>query len=204
METTTPWQDSVSPRRVRAVQLATALFSLSRFYVEAPTTEITRRFTDPQMAATWPIRDEASVAAMERIADANEVAFILNEEFTAMFGPAGTMKMAESEYTGQNHVPLVQELNALYTEHGYSPQKTTGYPRDHFAVQLGFLGHMVAGVAADDSVLETIRDFREDHLDHYAGDLLDHVERQASTEMYRGVTVMTRATLAALSEIADE
>lgn len=201
MESTTPWQDSVPERKVRAVQIATAMFSLSRFFVEAPTPEITRRFTDPDMAATWPIRDDDSLAAIENIAEADESGFILGEDFNAMFGPTGKLMMAESEYTGEKPLPLVQALNKRYAAREYQPQKTEGYPRDHFAVQLGYLGHLVAKAGEDPAVADEIRSFRSDHLDRYADDLLTLCDLHARTQMYRAVVVLTRSALAALDDV---
>ncbi|MDP9807044.1 TorA maturation chaperone TorD [Trueperella bonasi] len=198
---TTPWQDSVPEVKMRAVQVATALFSLARFFVEAPNPEITRRFTDPQMAGTWPVRDEDSLAAIEQIARADEMAIMLNEDFNRMFGPAGALMMAESEYTGENHLPLVQALNRKYEERGYRPQKTEGYPRDHFAVQLGFLGHLVAKLADEPGVAAEVRAFRAEHVDRYADDLLTLLDAHARTQMYRGVVVLTRRALDALDEV---
>lgn len=201
MESTTPWQDLVPERKVRSVQCATALFSLSRFFVEAPSPDITERFTDREMAGTWPIRDEDSLAAIENIAQANEKGFILNRDFNAMFGPAGKLMMAESEYTGENHFPLVQSLNKQYEARDYAPQKTEGYPRDHFAVQLGFLGHLAAKSADDPAVAEEIRAFRAAHLDRYADDLLTLLDAHAKTHMYRSVVVLTRSALTALEDV---
>ncbi len=199
--TTTPWNDSVSEGKMRSVQVATALFSLSRFFVEAPTPDIIQRFTDPTMAETWPIRDEDSLAAIARIAEADEPGFALSRDFDAMFGPSGSLMMAESEYTGQKALPLVQTLNKQYAAHGYAPQKTEGYPRDHVAVQLGYLGHLAAKVGDDAQIVQEIRTFRASHLDQYVDDLLLLTEQRAKTHMYRSVVVLIRSALSVLDDM---
>ena len=74
MESTTPWQDLVPERKVRSVQCATALFSLSRFFVEAQP-----EITSGSPTGTWrprPFR-RRFLAAIEKIAQANEKGFVL-------------------------------------------------------------------------------------------------------------------------------
>ncbi|VEI12574.1 TorD/DmsD family molecular chaperone [Trueperella bialowiezensis] len=207
----TPWQDSVPEQRLRAVQRATALFSLARFYVEAPNSEVLRRFTDPQMAATWPVRDERSVAAMEQIASAGDPGRVVADDFAGLFGPAGTVKMAESEYAGDREATgahsggsaragLIRSLREVYRAWRYQPLKMAGFPVDHFSVQLGFLGHLITQVGDDTGAFVQARDFYAGHLG-YAERLLDHVERGARSVTYRAIAQMTRA---ALDVVGDE
>lgn len=107
---TTSWQDSLPERKVRSVQLATALYSLSRFYAEASNREVLARFADPAMARTWPLQDPASLATIAEIADGNESVYALNAEFAALIGPSGSLHLTESEVTGEDPLQLVQVL----------------------------------------------------------------------------------------------
>ncbi|UVJ54485.1 molecular chaperone TorD family protein [Trueperella pyogenes] len=199
--TTPSWQDSIPQRKMRSVQLATALFSLARFYVESPHSDVLARFTDSDMASTWPLRDAASLAALADLAAAGESAFVLNAEFNALFGPDGLLWMTESEMTGKDPLPLVQCLARQYKAAGFAAQKTEGFPRDHLAVELGFLAHLV--VRGGDGVVAEIAQFRADHLDQYADTLLDAIDAAATTVTYRAVAQLTRAALAGVKELTN-
>lgn len=197
---TTPWQDSLPERKMRSVQLATALYSLARFYVEAPNHDVVGRFSDPVMAQTWPLRDPQSLVALAQIGQAGESVYVLNAEFNSLIGPSGSLRMAESEFTGEDPLPLVQELAEQYRAAGYASQKTESYPRDHVAVELAFLAHLVIGSADREKDAE-IRRFRGEHLDRFVPELLEELEAQATTATYRGVVALTRAALAGVEEL---
>lgn len=196
----TTWHD-VPEHKMRAVQLATALFSLSRFYIEAPNPDVVARFSDPAMAGTWPLRDETSLCALEDIGRAKESSYVLGAEFAALLGPGGVLRMAESEYTGEDGLPLVQELARLYAGTGYASHKTENYPRDHIAVELGFLGHLVIRAGEDPGGLDEVTRFYEGHLKRFIGELLDGIEQATTTVTYRGVVDLTRAALDGVEEL---
>ncbi|MDP9832235.1 MULTISPECIES: TorD/DmsD family molecular chaperone [Trueperella] len=197
---TTSWQDSLPERKVRSVQLATALYSLSRFYAEAPNREVLARFADPAMAQTWPLRDPVSLAAIAEIADGHESVYALNAEFAALIGPSGSLRLTESEFTGEDPLQLVEVLAQQYREAGYASQKTQSYPRDHVAVELGFLAHLIVASGED----ERVRRFLREHLDRYVVELLDELEAHARTATYRGVVHLTRAALTRVKELTGD
>ncbi|QOR46390.1 TorD/DmsD family molecular chaperone [Trueperella pecoris] len=194
---TTSWQDNLPASKLRGVQLATALFALARLYAEAPSQDVVARFADPAMAATWPVRDEASLEALAQMGKASDMG-CLKSEFATLIGPGGIVPMAESHYLGVDPLPLSQELARSYREEGYSSPKMATLPRDHVAVELGFLAHLVLGTQ-EDSGLEQVWHFREGHLDRFISDLLGCLEENA-TSVIRALVQLTRATLANLEE----
>lgn len=200
------WQDAIGGRRLRGVQVATALFALSRYYIEEP--EILH-FSQPQMVKTWPLQDEESLQALEAIAEAEDSLFAVRQDFRQLCGPQGVIPMAESEYVGVEPLTLVQKLAAQYSSFGYDLQKTGAFPRDHFGVQLGFAGQLVIqfaqdGEPGDGRVRATLARLLEEHINSYADELLEQIAKAAQTGTYRGVPALTSRALAAAAELTGE
>ena len=205
MQDAQAWQADVDPALVKAVQLATAGFSLARFFHEPANSETIRRFTDPVMSATWPVRDPESVEALERLADVGaESRYEVGAEFHQLFGGHGVIRVRESDWLGTDPLPLVQELKKIYDDAGYVPVGAGAAPLDHIGIEISFVADRISKLAAQPELAEKITAFRAAHLDRFVEDVLSAVEQAADSELMRNVVILTRAALREMETFCAE
>jgi putative dimethyl sulfoxide reductase chaperone len=121
----------------------------------------------------------------------------------------------ESVHLGDDHLVFQKrtlEVRAWYKRFGLESEKIHQEPDDHIGLELMFLSHLsTLGIEAQDhqdnsrfeSLLEAQREFIKQHLGVWALTWCGLVEKNARTDFYRGLALLTRGVLFEVSEVLE-
>lgn len=196
------WRTEVPQVRLRAVQLATACFSLARFYAEPAHVDMLTRFTDPAMAGTWPQRDENSRDALDALANSGETSYEVGDDFKNLFGLRGKVRVTAAARAGGGTREIADDLRARYERVGFVPVKGMGHGPDHVSVELTFLGDLVSKIPNSPEFAHEALAFLEDHLYGLIVPVIEELEASAFTQTYRAIAVLTRSTVQSVEDFA--
>lgn len=157
---------------------------------------------------SWPVRNEASLAALAGISRGFDPGEVM-AEWRTLLGEPGLV-LREGEATGTDPEPLEAGLVADYTAEGFSLAHTSGRPRDHLGVELMFLAHLASRLSQTfpDADREGVRlagvisGFRRDHLDAFAPQALASLGDRATTAVLVAVPGLATGFLTALEAVA--
>ena len=141
----------------------------------------------------------------------------MRADYTRLFiGPGKVLAPPwESVHSGDDRLIFQQrtlEVRAWYQRFGLEAERIHQEPDDHIGLELLFLSHLATlGIQAlneQDNVrfeelLDAQREFIKKHLGAWALTWCGLVERNAQTDLYKGLAHLTHGALSALSEVLD-
>jgi putative dimethyl sulfoxide reductase chaperone len=195
---------------LRGASLACRFFGL--IFGQEPTEDLLRALNDQHLLEDWPLGD---ADARSREGGALIRAFaaqhgvrpyeLARRDYTELFiGPEHPLKQWESVWTTQDRLLFgdsASEVGEIYACHGFVAH--TQEPNDHIALEYSFLAELLnlivqsaeSGEAGEVARLTLeARNFLERHLGSWAECFLEELERRATTDFYRGVAMLCRAT----------
>jgi TorA maturation chaperone TorD len=102
------------------------------------------------------------------------------------------------------------QVRRWYAQFGLQSEKIYNEPDDHIGLEMVFMAHLAtqAAVAARqgddeklDQLLEAQREFASKHLFRWAFRWCNQVHKEAHTDFFRGIALMTRGSLLELAEM---
>jgi putative dimethyl sulfoxide reductase chaperone len=135
----------------------------------------------------------------------------IEEDNTALFiGPQDPVPMWESVWTTEERLlfaDCTSAVQASFAEFGFQIANPANEPSDHLAFELAFMAALLArageNIEAGDRDeagrhLVAAEKFFEDHLARWAAECLRTITERASTDFYRGASLLCIDTLASL------
>lgn len=155
-----------------------------------PDVAVLLRFAEPAGRASWPLRDPASVAALELLAGGVDQDRTRAEWERLFGGGPAALDLTESGNLGEPAERLRRELAGHYRTAGLGEEAFEGAPADHLGRELRYLAHLVGELARDESV-ERLRDeisgFTREHCDRYRGRVLERIQERAEEPLWRAL-----------------
>jgi TorA maturation chaperone TorD len=96
------------------------------------------------------------------------------------------------------------QVKAWYAKYGLKGTGKHHGPEDHIGVELSFIAHLLYlmedNVWDADEVHRDIHEFMNNHLMLWGPDCLDEITQNATTDFYKGLGLLAKGTLKALSQ----
>lgn len=138
-------------------------------------------------------------------------------DYTRLFIGPGKVIAApwESVYFGEDRLVFQKQtldVRAWYKRFGLEAEKLHQEPDDHVGLELLFLSHLATlGIQAlneqdnphFEEILNAQREFLTKHLGAWVQTWCGLIEKNARTDFYKGLALLTRGALSELSEVLD-
>ena len=198
----------------RLDRFAAAYLVLARAYGAPADQEFIDSLSAPGQLDSWPLtRDPETTEGLRLLsaALAGEVDLkALARDYQLLFiGPGSPLAVPyESVYRGKDGLLFDEatfEVRRAYQEFGLAAPKLNKEPDDHISLEFSFLSALCVR-ALDalergddlgcDRALAAGQAFLADHLLKWTDGFLDRLDRHSQTDFYRGISKLTRGTLA--------
>jgi TorA maturation chaperone TorD len=184
---------------------------LSRLFLEPANQSLVSLLGEGTVLADWPLAaDEETTVGLQglRAGSTTPLDVLVVDHRDLFEGPDHVLACPyESVYLSEEHLTFEQQtmqVRAFYRQFGVQAPSVNTEPDDHIGLELSFISHLcVLGLDAIESgdadaetaMIASIGDFLDQHLLRWVDDCLDSVVEHSTTEFYRGLGHLTRATV---------
>ncbi|EPD30779.1 TorD/DmsD family molecular chaperone [Gleimia europaea] len=190
--------------------------ALSQLYLNAPGDELREAMYSAEMLHDWPLTDPDSVQGVRTLLSSRpESQEELKRDHLYLFVGAGRAlaQPYESVRTSEEGLVFEEEtfaVRAAYAKFGLRAPNFNREPDDHIGLEIAFLSDL-AGRAAEQlaagedaqEIRTAMRDFLVDHLDRFAGEVVEDVRKHAKTALYKAVAEFTLGFIASVSAFVE-
>ena len=190
--------------------------ALSQLYLNAPGDELREARYSAEMLHDWPLTDPDSVQGVRTLLSSRpESQEELKRDHLYLFVGAGRAlaQPYESVRTSEEGLVFEEEtfaVRAAYAKFGLRAPNFNREPDDHIGLEIAFLSDL-AGRAAEQlaagedaqEIRTAMRDFLVDHLDRFAGEVVEDVRKHAKTALYKAVAEFTLGFIASVSAFVE-
>lgn len=200
----------------QAERISAAGKVLSQLYLSAPGKELREAMYSAQMLNDWPLTDPHSVQGVRTLLSSRpESEEAIKRDHLYLFVGAGPAlaQPYESVRTSEEGLVFEEEtfaVRAAYAKFGLRAPNFNREPDDHIGLEIAFLSDL-AGRAAEQlaagedaqEIRTAMRDFLVDHLDRFAGGVVEDVRKHAKTALYKAVAEFTLGFIASVSAFVE-
>lgn len=190
--------------------------ALSQLYLNAPGDELREAMYSAEMLHDWPLTDPDSVQGVRTLLSSRpESQEELKRDHLYLFVGAGRAlaQPYESVRTSEEGLVFEEEtfaVRAAYAKFGLRAPNFNREPDDHIGLEIAFLsalaGRAAEQLAAGEDAQEirtAMRDFLVDHLDRFAGGVVEDVRKHAKTALYKAVAEFTLGFIVSVSAFVE-
>ena len=190
--------------------------ALSQLYLNAPGDELREAMYSAEMLHDWPLTDPDSVQGVRTLLSSRpESQEELKRDHLYLFVGAGRAlaQPYESVRTSEEGLVFEEEtfaVRAAYAKFGLRAPNFNREPDDHIGLEIAFLsalaGRAAEQLAAGEDAQEirtAMRDFLVDHLDRFAGGVVEDVRKHAKTALYKSVAEFTLGFIVSVSAFVE-
>lgn len=195
-------------RTEQAEALDVAARVVSSLLLGPPGDELRAMFADAEAAQEWPLPDEEATRALREVTAAapDTEDMLRRDHFRLFVGPGrGFACPYESVYTSRDQLVFGDEtldVRATYARIGLEAPGGGAEPDDHLGFEIAYIAevaHRIVHVSDDEQARHRLRSelgrFLVDHVDRYAGKVMDQVAEHAETAVYRALPALTRSVI---------
>lgn len=200
----------------QAERISAAGKALSQLYLNAPGDELREAMYSAEMLHDWPLTDPDSVQGVRTLLSSRpESQEELKRDHLYLFVGAGRAlaQPYESVRTSEEGLVFEEEtfaVRAAYAKFGLRAPNFNREPDDHIGLEIAFLSDL-AGRAAEQlaagedaqEIRTAMRDFLVDHLDRFAGEVVEDVRKHAKTALYKAVAEFTLGFIVSVSAFVE-
>ncbi|MDU5568889.1 molecular chaperone TorD family protein [Actinomyces sp.] len=200
----------------QAERISAAGKVLSQLYLSAPAEQLREAMYSPQMLNDWPLTDSNSIQGVRTLLSSRpESEEEIKRDHLYLFVGAGRAlaQPYESVRTSEEGLVFEEEtfaVRAAYARFGLRAPNFNREPDDHIGLEIAFLSDLAeraaerleAGEDAEEIRL-AMRDFLFDHLDRFAGGVVEDVRKHAKTALYKAVAEFTLGFIASVHAFVE-